>query len=761
MFGNFVFPDGSKPQWESLCWIQKEFMRWLNAERLRTILTFPVVSVSLLYKDGVFEDEDMAGFVAKEYSEGNSFFTYISDSVDSLASCCFTKDTEVLWKSSTNGVKITTLEELHNTKWEDKKNLRIYHNGSWVSGKSIKLPNRKVFEVVTENNNKYYMTDNHINITYRGEVTTEELTENDYLMFNTKVLNPVKENDEHLTYEQGLLIGLFIGDGTFDNYTCLDGSVHSFQLSLNESKWNLVKDKLSILGNFRLGSVYNNVYPVCCTNKELTTFIAKWTGNEPGNTNSSNKNLNLNCLLQSVEFRQGILDGWYITDGGNSNRCYTISKSLVNSMKALCTSLGKQCVVDISDRTDEAVIIRGESYSRNYPLYCLRWYSDTNTRIRPESGFKWKNNSIYWKIKSIKEVEYSDEVYCIECSNSDEPYFTLPSGLITHNCRLKNKIQTHEFNFTNGNIGVMTGSKSVITLNMNRIIQEWFKTIPNYTDHIDPTTKAVVAPNDFILGLLNESFPKYLGVILERVYKYHEAYNELLWDLYNSQLLPAYSAGFIDLNKQYLTIGINGFTASAEFLGFKCNNNEEYSKFCQLVFGTIKEQNAAHKTKKTNFNTECIPAESCGVKLYNADKNDGYWVPNDINLYTSYIFKPYDESVGVLEKFILHGRNYIGEYLDGGSACHVNLDSHPSFSQCKQLLMHAAEVGCSYWTINVPNSECDECGYITKHPITECPKCGSKKISYWDRIIGYMTKISNWSKDRQIEQKKRIYSKPV
>ena len=415
MFGNFVFPDGSKPQWESLCWIQKEFMRWLNAERLRTILTFPVVSVSLLYKDGVFEDEDMAGFVAKEYSEGNSFFTYISDSVDSLASCC----------------------------------------------------------------------------------------------------------------------------------------------------------------------------------------------------------------------------------------------------------------------------------------------------------------------------------------------------------RLKNKIQTHEFNFTNGNIGVMTGSKSVITLNINRIIQEWFKTIPNYTDHIDPTTKAVVAPNDFILGLLNESFPKYLGMILERVYKYHEAYNELLWDLYNSQLLPAYSAGFIDLNKQYLTIGINGFTASAEFLGFKCNNNEEYSKFCQLVFGTIKEQNAAHKTKKTNFNTECIPAESCGVKLYNADKNDGYWVPNDINLYTSYIFKPYDESVGVLEKFILHGRNYIGEYLDGGSACHVNLDSHPSFSQCKQLLMHAAEVGCSYWTINVPNSECDECGYITKHPITECPKCGSKKISYWDRIIGYMTKISNWSKDRQIEQKKRIYSKPV
>lgn len=304
-------------------------------------------------------------------------------------------------------------------------------------------------------------------------------------------------------------------------------------------------------------------------------------------------------------------------------------------------------------------------------------------------------------------------------------------------CRLKNKIQTKEFNFTNGNIGIQTGSKSVMTLNLNRIIQDFvkengeFKYIP---------------------------FSKYFINILERVYKYQTAVNEILWDMYNANLLPIYKAGFIDLNKQYLTIGLNGLNESAEFIGLKCNNNEEYRLFCTFIFETIKRQNAKHKTKKTVFNTEQIPAESLAVKNYNWDKQDKYWVPKDRNLYASYIFIPSDPDVSILDKIIMHGKEYIGDYLDGGSACHLNLDAHLSVEQYRKILKFAAENGCQYFTFNIPNSECDECGFITKVPINECPKCHSKKISYYDRIIGYITKIKNWSKGRQIEQKTRVYS---
>lgn len=317
-------------------------------------------------------------------------------------------------------------------------------------------------------------------------------------------------------------------------------------------------------------------------------------------------------------------------------------------------------------------------------------------------------------------------------------------------CRLKNKIQTKEFNFTNGNMGVMTGSKSVITLNLNRLIQDWSNMMKSLNK------------GDWTQERARESYPdlyEYLLPILDRVYKYHTAYNEGLWDMYNAGLLPVYKAGFIDLNKQYLTIGLNGLNQAAEFLGIKCNDNKEYKEFCQFIFSTVKEQNLAHKTTKTTFNTEQVPAESLAVKNYNWDKEDGYWVPQDTNLYASYIFKPNDTEISVLDKLKLHGSEYIGDYLDGGSAAHINLDSHLSSEQYRKLINYAASVGCQYFTWNVPNSECQDCGWIGKQPVTKCPKCGSNHIDYYDRVIGYITKIKNWSDGRRIEQKSRIYTK--
>lgn len=398
MFGDFYFPDGTKPQWESLCWLQKEFMQWFNGERLRTILTFPVESFALVYKDGKFVDEESARFVAEEYARGHSFFTYISDTVDSLSSCC----------------------------------------------------------------------------------------------------------------------------------------------------------------------------------------------------------------------------------------------------------------------------------------------------------------------------------------------------------RLKNMVTTKEFNFTNGNMGVQTGSKSVITLNLNRIVQDCCKKHGG-----DP--KFVSTRN----------LKPYIVDTLERVYKYHTAYNALLWDMYDAGLLPVYKAGFIDLNKQYLTIGLNGLNQAAEFLGIKCSDNEEYKQFCQFIFSTIKEQNTLHKTKKTTYNTEQVPAESLAIKNYNWDKAEGYYVGEDVNLYASYIFKPNDKNTSVLEKLKLHGKEYIGEFLDGGAAAHIGLDHHLDKEQYWKILNYAAEVGCQYFTFNIPNAECQDCGFITKIPITECPKCHSHKIDLYDRVIGYLTRIKNWSTGRQIEQKTRIYSNNV
>lgn len=307
-------------------------------------------------------------------------------------------------------------------------------------------------------------------------------------------------------------------------------------------------------------------------------------------------------------------------------------------------------------------------------------------------------------------------------------------------CRLRNSVQTKEFSFTNGNIGVQTGSKSVITLNLNRIIQN--------------------AVKKWTLESAHDAIRHELKDVLERIYKYHIAYNECLWDMYEAGLLPIYKAGFIHLDKQYLTIGLNGLNQAAEYLGATCRDNAIYEDFCQMIFSTIKEQNQLHNGRFNNhvltFNTEQVPAESLAIKNYNWDKEDGYWVPDDTNLYASYVFKPNDPDCSILEKIRLHGRNYIGDFLDGGAAAHLNLEEHPSVVQYEHILRYAAEQGCNYLTTNIPNSECTDCGYIAKHPISTCPHCGSTHIDQYDRVIGYLTKIRNWSEGRQEEQKTRV-----
>lgn len=340
------------------------------------------------------------------------------------------------------------------------------------------------------------------------------------------------------------------------------------------------------------------------------------------------------------------------------------------------------------------------------------------------------------------------EFVCQEYSegNSFFTYISDSADSLSSCCRLSSKLSKPQFNFTNGQLSEMTGSKNVITLNLNRIVQDYWGVRKG--NHID----SPIYERDFY-----DRFKDYLITILERIYKYQIAYNECLKDLQKAHMLSAYDAGFIDMKKQYLTIGINGLNQAAEFLGIECNKNKEYEDFCNLIFTTIKEQNLKHKTSEVMFNTEFTPCESASIKLYNRDSKDGYWVPKDTNLYASYIFKPNDTEISILDKLYLHGNSFCGDNLDGGSAAHLNLEEHLSVEQYRKIVKYAAEIGCKYFTFNVPNSECDECGFITKVPIDKCPKCGSTKITLYDRVIGYLTAIKNWSKGRQIEQKTRVY----
>lgn len=101
----------------------------------------------------------------------------------------------------------------------------------------------------------------------------------------------------------------------------------------------------------------------------------------------------------------------------------------------------------------------------------------------------------------------------------------------------------------------------------------------------------------------------------------------------------------------------------------------------------------------------------------------------------------------------------VAKSITGGQASHINLEDNPDKEQCTKLLEYAVKVGNNYITLNVPQTQCDDCGFIAKHPFYVCPKCGSKNVTLWTRIIGYLTPTKSWSKDRQLEGKHRTFTK--
>lgn len=361
------------------------------------------------------------------------------------------------------------------------------------------------------------------------------------------------------------------------------------------------------------------------------------------------------------------------------------------------------------------------------------------------------------KTNDIIDKDYKD--FTAEMYAEGHSFFTYISDSadsLASCCRLRNELAENTFNPTSGLTGVMTGSCNVITLNINRIIQDWAKQKTTWWS--TEGDKNLLHCKDNI-----PLFKKYLVDILERVYKYHIAFKTMLYDLEDKGMFAASNGGYIHISKLYSTIGINGLNEAARFLGLEVGNNPEYIKFLQFILGTIKEENKKHsihdKKRPFLFNSEVVPAEGLGGKNYQWDLEDGYVVPKDENLYNSYFYNAHDDT-SVLDKFILHGRQTY-QFTDGGSAAHINLEDHLSKEQYLKLIDFAIANGTNYFTFNIPNSKCDDCGYITKHPITECPKCHSKNITQYTRVIGYLRPIKSFGKDRQIEANQRVYSKNV
>ena len=395
----------------------------------------------------------------------------------------------------------------------------------------------------------------------------------------------------------------------------------------------------------------------------------------------------------------------------------------------------------------------------------MKWFNEERTKYI--LTFPVETMAMLTDGHDIVDKEYADftaemwsEGHSFFCYLSDSP------DSLSSCCRLRNSLKdgedeehnhtTHQFSM--GTASVATGSKSVMTINLNRVIQNAARL---YMKEIEGVTLGESTQIDIKLVKDKNKLYEYVsnGItdITERVHKYQRAFNEIIKDFLNANMLDIYRAGFINMKKQYLTIGVNGLTDAAEFLSIDANLNDDYKEFVNLILETINISNKKDKTRDCMYNTEFVPGENLSNKNYNWDKKDGYYVSPKHIMYSSYFFNPEDTSLSILDKMKLHGNEYV-KYLDGGQAAHLNINEHLSFEQYRQLLRVASEYGCSYFTFNCKNSVCNDCGHISKDTLDACPKCGSHNIDYLTRIIGYLKRVSSFNEARQIEEHMRFYN---
>lgn len=387
----------------------------------------------------------------------------------------------------------------------------------------------------------------------------------------------------------------------------------------------------------------------------------------------------------------------------------------------------------------------------------MKWFNQI--RLKQVLTFPVETFAMVHNGDDIIDLNYKQ--LCAEMYAEGHSFFTYISDSadsLASCCRLRNELAENTFSPTSGLTGVMTGSCNVITLNINRIVQDWALT---HTLNGTPLIKGKkLIGNPLRVTVIENDLKNYVTRILERVYKYHTAFKTMLYDLEDKGMFAASNGGYIHISKLYSTIGINGLNEAARFLGMKVSNNPEYIEFLQLILGTIKEQNKLHsihdRKRPFLFNSEVVPAEGLGGKNYKWDKEDGYVVPEDENLYNSYFYNAHDDT-SILDKFILHGHQTY-QYTDGGSAAHINLEDHLSKEQYLKLIDFAIANGTNYFTFNIPNSKCEDCGKIIKRPIDTCPCCGSHNITQYTRVIGYLRPTKAFGSDRQQEARNRIYS---
>jgi anaerobic ribonucleoside-triphosphate reductase len=685
---------------------------------------FPVVTINISKLNNKIIDMD---FVKKFCKHDIYRYNVLVSEGSKVSSCCFDGEQQVLIKNSINHEMLLPIKKVINEVSANGTNMKVYHNGFWQPFNKVKIPyTGKMYKITTFNNKTVTITPDHILPIYNGDKKAEDITKDDYIMFSTKELNGTPEYDP-LTYEQGFLIGAFLGDGS---YSKIKENFRGIVLSLNEGCFDIINKNIekavkdfNINCSIKKEYAKNNVVFLKIHSTELANLLLKYI---PYN-HAQNKYFNEQLFGQSKECRKGMIDGLYETDGGNSNRIYTTSIRLRDQIEALLTTLGMQSIINKDDRRGK-IVFHNKEYNKNFILWCIRWYDDNRSK---DLFYKWHNNSVFFKVKSIKKIKENKDgfVYCFDMKKN-EPYFTLPNGMISHNCRLLSDTEMFELGGQSnsfGGSGISLGSHRVVTINFNRIALEAksyedYKNIVN--SRIDDASKILIS------------------------------HRQLIKETIDRGLQPLMKINWIQLNKMFSTYGVIGLYEAKQTLF------EKFGKYDNDITSDILimlNEKSKFYTKETKvpWNIEQVPGEAMAVRLCDVDRKIFGEEAVKQTLYSNQ-FVPLWEDKSIWERMDADGK--YNKLYTGGGICHFNLGEKITSEQAKKIIDYAVQSGCEHFALNSIYSQCEE-NHVFFGNNEVCPQCGKKIKERFTRVVGFFTPVSSWNKVRRTwEFPKRKFS---
>lgn len=730
LFGGRQFPDGSYiiDSVEEIMEYQKRFMEVLGAVRAKNAMTFPVMTYSLLYQDGKFVDEDFAKWCCKHNMQwGDSNFATFSD-VTSLSNCPLSYDTKILyWSERYNKFVISPINQVYDNNTKHKKDfVTVLSKGKRIRCRINRFAEPADYEIELANGISFKTTANHLNKVYgKDYVATKDLTTDDYLPFYNK---PYTGTD-NMSYEDGKLIGMFLGDGSYTNNK--QGVVYSLNRETDKDDIEFIKDYCSKRYNAHFSMTYTKS---CisgkkeCVNVRVNSLaVAGLISQFVDGDSALTKELSMSAVNCSLDFRKGIIDGLYTTDGGNNNRIYTCSEAMKDSMLALFSSLG--LVTRIMEDNREGRLSK-------HTCYVIRWY-EPGVRKVLKNVYKIDDEFMWVKIASVRRTDKhtGNFSYCLEVLDDVEPVFMLANGVHTHNCRLLSDINKLGFFNSIGGTAMSVGSIKVDTINLARIAYE-NKDEASYLKALRANAVQTMKALHSIRHIIKRNIEK--------------------------GLLPTHTKNAIDMKHQYNTVGIIGIYETLEKFGLIKKDDfgyvsytDEGLAFADKILRTLSEEiDAFRESNNCDYliNVEQIPGERAAAVLMQKDK---IFHPDE--KYTLPLYGNQWIPLGV--KTTLTEKARVSAVLDkscnGGAIGHFNIASpFKTFEDAWAALNAVAAAGCNYFAFNYRISVCK-----TNHSFfgETCPYCGEPKYATVQRIVGFLVPDRNYSKERKSESKLRTY----